>query len=213
MSFTWPSCGVSNYSRPPCTQPGWGLGGRCELHGGVATSPKVCPLVILGELRGAFDLGGVPPSGPARVFVVTERVWVKLAKHGDWPLRWLPENDLHEPERDARGNRRGKRGRGPQPTCLEPGEGGWPQTISGRIARQLCRRPGAVSRIIATTEFTDGWWLRSLLTRNMTADEAASVNARVELRWPGETELGAVVEASQREAYERAIALGLASWT
>lgn len=149
--------------------------------------------MLAARLRTDFD--EAVPLGPARLFAVPERVWTELAPDDEWPEPG--------PERDARGNRKRRWGRR-QPICLEPNRGGWPQVVSGEIARQLCRKPGVVSRIVATTEWLDGWWLAELLP-----------GAPIHVRHPecSDPTLAAELGRAARADYERAIKLGWACWT
>jgi hypothetical protein len=169
--------------------------------------------VILAELRASYELYEAVPRGPARVFVLPERVWNKLAQDGDWPERLMPsENGSPRPSRVA-GRKWGER----LPECLQPREGNWPQQISGVAARRLCKRPGVVSRIIASSEWSDGWWLRELLTKNASEDETDSIHSRIELRlgappsvrWQ---ELARMI-ARARHWYVQDIRAGVCSWT
>lgn len=214
--FAWPPCAASTPGGT-CKKPGWGLGGRCESHVGVTGDPRSRPLVVLGQLRAAFDLDQAVPLGPARVWLVPERVWTPLNEDGDWPRRLRPyPEDEAGPDHPLGGPHRRRWGR-VQPECLEPAHGGWPQVVSGEVARRLLRQPGAVARVIATAEYIDGWWLRELLTRGASADEADGVHSRVELRFPEgagmpAAELNRMI-AHRRRWYLRDIELGRACWT
>jgi hypothetical protein len=150
--------------------------------------------VLAAQLRLDFD---AIPYGPARVFAVPQKVWAEVAPDDEWPQHLL------DPERRPDGSRMRKRGRR-QPIALEPGRGNWPRVISGDIARRLLQR-GAVARVIATTEWLDGWWLRSLL------GPTAPIHVRhTECSDPT---LAAELEQRARAEYGRAIRMGWASWT
>lgn len=166
-------------------------------------------MVILANLRAPEEPDEALPEGLARVYVVPERIWDKLGVDGAWPERLMPAEDGSPARRQLPGV--------PLPRGLWPSEGGWPQVISGKAARKLCKQPKAVSRIVATVDFLDGWWLKDLLTINMSPAEAASVIARIEYRYgdrsPGSTSAIKQMIARNRSWYAADVESGRCSWT